>query len=247
MKKEEKLRTLWRFYYTIGRNIIILPKLIATMREKAAQPEIYNEEDCYEYVRYITDLMQKTGHIKTECYGMENLPKEGGYMMYPNHQGKYDALGIVYTHRKPCSIVMDKAKSNTILVKEFIDLLEGKRLDKKDVRQALTIINEVSEDVKNGKCYILFPEGGYDFNNRNHVCDFKAGSFKIALKSKAPIIPVALIDSYRVFNSFWLGPVTTQVHYLKPILFEEYGSLKTQEIAALVKDRINEKISEVLG
>ncbi len=34
---------------------------------------------------------------------------------------------------------------------------------KKDVRQALTIINEVSEDVKNGKCYILFPEGGYDF------------------------------------------------------------------------------------
>ena len=62
-------------------------------------------------------------------------------MMYPNHQGKYDALGIVYTHRKPCSIVMDKAKSNTILVKEFIDLLEGKRLDKKDVRQALTIIN----------------------------------------------------------------------------------------------------------
>lgn len=90
------------------------------------------------------------------------------------------------------------------------------------------------------------PEGGYDFNNRNHVCDFKAGSFKIALKTKAPIIPVALIDSYRVFNSFWLGPVTTQVHYLKPILFEEYGSLKTQEIAALVRDRINEKINDVL-
>ena len=65
-------------------------------------------------------------------------------MMYPNHQGKYDALGIIYTHKKPCSIVMDRAKSNTILVREFIDLLQGKRLDKKDVRQALTIINEVS-------------------------------------------------------------------------------------------------------
>lgn len=51
---------------------------------------------------------------------------------------------------------MDRAKSNTILVREFIDLLQGKRLDKKDVRQALTIINEVSEDVKKGKRYILF-------------------------------------------------------------------------------------------
>ena len=37
-------------------------------------------------------------------YGMENLPKEGGYVMFPNHQGKYDALGIVYTHKKPCTI-----------------------------------------------------------------------------------------------------------------------------------------------
>ena len=55
-------------------------------------------------------------------------------MMYPNHQGKYDALGIIYTHREPCSLVMDKAKSNTILVREFVDLLQGKRLDKKDVR-----------------------------------------------------------------------------------------------------------------
>ncbi len=59
---------------------------------------------------------------------------------------------------------MDKAKSNTILVREFVDLLQGKRLDKKkDVRQALTIINEVSEEVKQGKRYILFPEGGYEF------------------------------------------------------------------------------------
>ena len=141
---------------------------------------------------------------------------------------------------------MDKAKSYTILVREFLDLLQGKRLDKKDVRQALTVINEVSEDVKNGKRYILFPEGGYEFNNRNKVCEFKAGSFKIALKTKAPIVPVALIDSYKVFNSFNFGPVTTQVHYLKPIFFEEYGHLKTQEIANMVRDRIQEKIDEVL-
>ena len=80
----------------------------------------------------------------------------------------------------------------------------------------------------------------------NEMLEFKGGSFKAAMKAKCPIVPVALIDSYRVFNSFWLGPVTTQVHYLKPILFEEYGSLKTQEIAALVRDRINEKINDVL-
>ena len=39
--------------------------------------------------------------------------------------------------------------------------------------------------------------------------------------------------------------MTTQVHYLKPILFDEYGSLKTHEIAELVQRRIQEKIDSL--
>ena len=165
--------------------------------------------------------------------------------MFPNHQGKYDVLGIMYTHKEPCTFVMDKMKSNTMLVREFVDLVQGKRLEKDNPRQGLTIINQVAKEVAEGRKYILFPEGGYKFNNKNKVCDFKAGSFKIALKSKTPIIPIALIDSYKVFNSFHIGPITTYVHYLEPIYYEEYKNMKTQEIASLVKQRIEEKIREV--
>ena len=236
-----------KFIYVILMNLFRAPYMIPKMRTEAEHPEKYSKEERYSLAKHCIRLMKLTGGIHTKAYGLENLPKEGGYIMYPNHQGKYDALGIIHTHAKPCSLVMDKAKSNTILVREFVDLLEGKRLDKKDVRQALTIINEVSEEVKNGNIYILFPEGGYEFNNKNAVYNFKAGSFKIASKSKVPVVPVALIDSYRVFNSFWLGPVTTQVHYLPPIYYEEYKDMKTQELAALVKERIQEKIDEVLA
>ena len=69
--------------------------------------EEYNEETKYRYVQYISNVMQKTGRIKTEVYSEENLPKEGGYMMYPNHQGKYDVYGIFSVHKQPCSFVMD--------------------------------------------------------------------------------------------------------------------------------------------
>lgn len=236
-----------KFIYVILMNLFRAPYLIPKMRHLADHPERYTEEERYNLARYVIRLMKSTGAIHTKAFGTEHLPEEGGYMMYPNHQGKYDVLGIIHTHKKPCSFVMDKAKSNTILVREFMGLVQGKRLDKKDVRQALTIINEVADAVKQGKRYILFPEGGYEFNNQNKVYKFKAGSFKIALKSKAPIIPVALIDSYKVFNSFCIGPVTTQVHYLKPILFEEYGHLKTQDIANLVQNRIQERIDEVMN
>ena len=236
-----------KLIYVILMNLHRAPYMIPKMRNRADHPEKYTEEQRYALVHHVIYLMNKTGKITTEAYGLENLPQEGGYMMYPNHQGKYDVLGIMYTHKKPCSFVMDKNKSHTILVREFCDLVQGKRLEKDNPRQGITIINQVADDVAAGKRYILFPEGGYKFNNKNKVCDFKAGSFKIALKSKAPIIPIALIDSYKVFNSFHVGPLTTQVHYLKPIMYEEYKDLKTQEIAELVKQRIQEKIDEVVA
>jgi 1-acyl-sn-glycerol-3-phosphate acyltransferase len=221
--------------------------MIPKMRKYADHPEKYSESERYSLVQHVVYLMNKTGRITTKAYGMENLPEEGGYMMYPNHQGKYDVLGIISTHKRPCSFVIDENKSHTILVREAVDLVQGKRLEINNPRQGIRIINEVAEDVKNGKCYVLFPEGGYKFNNQNKVYDFKAGSFKIVLKAKVPIIPIALVDSYKVFNSFHLGPITTYVYYLKPITYDEYKNMRTQEIATLVRTRIEEKLREVVG
>ena len=236
--------TMLKLFYVIFMNLHRAPYMIPRMRAEADHPQRYTEEQRYSLVQHAIYLMNKTGKINTVETGAENLPKQGGYMMYPNHQGKYDVLGIMYTHKSPCSFVMDKRKSHTILVREFCDLVQAKRLEKDNPRQGITIINQVAKEVAAGKKYILFPEGGYRFNNKNKVCDFKAGSFKIALKSHAPIVPIALIDSYKVFNSFHIGPITTYVHYLKPICYEEYKGMKTQEIADLVKIRIEEKIQQ---
>ena len=240
---------MWRYYYTISRNLIRILEAVKTMEDmiklSKKRPDEYHEEIKYRYVQYIADVMQKTGHIETEVYGEENLPTEGGYMMYPNHQGKYDVYGIISVHKKPCTFVMDIEKSKAIFIKQIVDVLNAKRLDKKDNRQAMKIINQVAEEVKNGRKYILFPEGMYDNKKKNSLIEFKAGCFKICLKSKVPIVPVVLIDSYKPYNSMDTGKIKTQVHYLKPIFFEEYKDMNTQQIAKLVKDKIQEKIDEL--
>ena len=156
-----------KLFYVIFMNLKRAPYIIPKMRYEANHPKKYSEEERYSLVKYCIDLMNKSGKIETIAYGYENLPKEGGYMMYPNHQGKYDVLGIMETHEKPCSFVMDLKKSHTMLVREFCDLVQAKRLEIDNPRQGLTIINQVSKEVKNGKRYILFPEGGYHFNNKN--------------------------------------------------------------------------------
>ena len=234
-----------RYYFLILRNIFRLPVKIHVMRRMIAD-ENCTDEERYQYLQDIVNIMKRTSATRTEVFGLENLPKEGGYVMYPNHQGKYDAYGIVGVHEKMCTVVMDKAKSYGIFIEEVMSMLKGKRLDKEDVRQAFKLMNEIAEEVKEGRRYIIFPEGGYDEKKKNTLSEFKSGCFKASVNSASPIVPVVLIDSYKAWNTSIWGTVTTQVHFLPPIPFEEYSVLKTGQIANMVRDRIQNKIDEII-
>lgn len=235
-----------RFYHVILANLFRAPYILPYMTYMGAHPEKYSEERRYQMVNHVVELMKKAGNIHTTAYGVENLPKEGGYIMYPNHQGKYDVLGIIHTHDRPCAFVMDEKRSHMPVVKQVVDLSQSKRMVLDDVRQSFKIINEVAEEVKRGRRYVIFPEGGYDDKKGNHVESFKAGTFKSAIKAKCPIVPVALVDSYKVFDGCSLKRIETQVHYLKPIRYEKYKHMKTVEIAQEVQHRIAQELSRLL-
>lgn len=205
----------------------------------------FSEERRYKMALKCISIMMRNGRIRTESFGQEHLPEEGGYVMYSNHQGKYDTLGIMISHPKPCTIVMAADRSTIPIANSFIDLVKGQRLDKTDMKSQMKTILKIADEVREGRRYIIFPEGGYD-HNRNDLQDFLPGSFKCATKSKAPIVPVAIIDSYKPFGINSLRKVKTQVHFLPPIFFEEYGQLTTVEIAGMVKSRIEEVINKQL-
>ena len=103
----------------------------------------------------------------------------------------------------------------------------------------------VAEEVKNGRNYLIFPEGTRS-KNGNKIGEFKGGSFKAATKAKCPIIPVALIDSFKPFDSNTISEATVQVHFLKSISYEEYQGMKTTEIAAIVQEKIQKTINQNL-
>ena len=102
---------------------------------------------------------------------------------------------------------------------------------------------DVTQEVKNGRNYLIFPEGTRS-RRGNQVGDFKGGSFKCAVKAKAPIVPVALLNAFEPFDRNSIAPVTVQVHFLEPIYYEEYKDLKTTAIAELVRERIVKTIAD---
>ncbi len=67
------------------------------------------------------------------------------------------------------------------------------------------------------------------------------------MKARAPIVPVVLIDSYKVFEEWSVRKVTTQVHYLPAIYYDEYKTMKTAEVSDMVHDRIKTYIEKITG
>ncbi len=227
-------------------NLFRAPFLINKMRYVAKHRERYGEEYCYKYAQRIVRYMQTVSKIRPHVHGVENLPQESGYVIFPNHQGKYDVMGIIATHPVSLTFVMDKAKSYSILIREFVNLLGAKRLELDNVRQNLKLITTMAQDVKEGKNYLIFPEGGYEMiGNKNKVHTFKPGAFKSATMAKAPIVPVALIDSYKAYNTFGtIRTVDVDVIYLKPLYYDDYKDMKTVDIALVVQERIMEAMRD---
>ncbi len=236
---------MYRFYLMIFFNMLRIPGLLHRLNKMVRNKDKYSAEERHAEVRRTINIIKRASFIKTRVFGLENLPAEGGYIMYSNHQGKYDALGIFNAHEKPCSVVMDEKKSHMMLTRQIMALCDGKTLVLNDPRSGLKTIMEMAEEAQQGKKFLIFPEGGYH-HNHNNLQEFKPGCFKASLKSKTPIVPIALVDSYRAYEGFAFGFINTQVHFLPAIPYEEYKDMKTPEIAALVKGRIEAKVNEVL-
>ncbi len=208
---------------------------------KYGNTEKYSEEERYRVLSNIVKKVNRAGNVKIISDGEENLPKENGYVLFPNHQGLFDALVLLETNKQPITFVMKKEIESQWFIKKIIKLLQAQIIDRDDIRQSMGVINTMTKEVKEGRNYVIFAEGTRS-RKGNELLDFKGGSFKSAVNAKCPIIPVAIMDSYKVFDSKSIKKATVRMAYLKPIYPEEYNKMKTTEIACIVKERIGEYI-----
>lgn len=199
----------------------------------------------YAFIKKVTKKANRAGRVTIDVHGLENIPKENGFMLFPNHQGMFDVLVFLDSCPQPFAFVIKKEASHVILLKQVVDALGSIAIDREDIKQSLQVINQVSEEVKGGKNFLIFAEGTRS-RKGNELLDFKGGSFKSATKAKCPIVPCALIDSFRPFDEKSIKPVTVKVIYLPPIYYEEYKDMRTVDIAREVKQRIEAAIQEQL-
>lgn len=234
-----------RLVMVVLKNILLVPAAWIKLCKYAKHTDDYSYEEKYKHIRYILKHVCKSGNINLHVTGLENIPEQDGFLMCGNHQGIFDIVAIVDSFERPLAAVLKKELAEIPFLKQVIQCTKSFPMDRDDVRQSMKVIQSTAKELKDGRNMIIFPEGTRS-KMGNQMGEFHAGSFKCATMAKAPIVPFAFIDSFKVLDQDGCDPLKVQLHYLQPIFYEEYKDLKTNEIAALVKSRIGEAIEKNL-
>ena len=232
-----------RIAMMVLKNIWKVPGLYIELCRHAKTPDRYPESERYGHIQHIMQLALKSGNINMTITGTENIPAENGYLLCGNHQGLFDVVALVATHDNPLGGVYKIELKDIPFIRQIAASTNSFAMDRDDVRQSLTVIQSVTKELQAGRNYLIFPEGTRS-KNGNVMGEFHGGSFRCAVKAKAPLVPFAVIDCYKVLDQKGSKPVSAQLHYLKPIPYEDYKDLKTTEIAALVKSHIQAAIDK---
>ncbi len=235
-----------RIVTMVLKNLPAVPGLWFKLCHYAKHTDEYPEEEKYRHIQKILNRAVTGGNVEMTVTGLENIPQENGFMLYANHQGMFDVLAIAATCDNPIGAVLKKELYDIPLLHQIAICTKSFAMDREDVRQSLTVIQNVTEEVKKGRNYLIFPEGTRS-RLGNQMLDFHGGSFRCATKSKCPIVPICLVDAYKVLDQKGSKPVSMEIHYLKPIHAEEYEGMKPAQVAELVKQRIQEKLDERLA
>ena len=111
-------------------------------------------------------------------------------------------------------------------------------IERENARASLKSLMRASEALKSGMSLVVFPEGGRSADGC--LQPFLGGSFYVAIKAQAPVIPMALIGTFEALpmNSFHIRPRPFQLVVGDAIPSTGYAPREMDKLAALAETAV---------
>ena len=215
------------------------------MKKWAKHLDRFPLEMRYAQIRALSKRIIRNFNCEINIFGLENIPSDTNFFMVSNHMSALDPLPFIINYEKPLAFIGKKELMQVPILPTAIKVIEADYIDREDLRQSLTVMLKVEDDLKKGnKSWMIFPEGTRIRDQLCKVGEFHHGTFRPAIKAGVPIVPAAIYGSFRVLKnkpSFKKYPVS--ISFLKPLMPEDYKGMPTSDIALLMQQAIQREIT----
>lgn len=182
--------------------------------------------------------------VKITVKGKENILDEAA-LYVGNHRSFFDILLMYIQCERLTGFVAKDSMEKIPSLRVWMRYLYCLFLDRKDIKKGMQTILKAIEYIKQGISICIFPEGTRNTGEELSMLPFKEGSFKIALKTGCPIVPVSINNSADIFENHIPKLRKTHVimEYGKPIYPKDLSKEEQKVIGATCQKIIQETIN----
>lgn len=233
---KEILITIITAIYTL----ITWPERILNRRKSKDERQSAN----YRLLRRLIKIVMPVTGVKLDIRGIRNIKKGQGQLIIANHKSNLDSLILIWIFEEPLIFIGKEEIKKIPFLSTWFKEIGCLFIERNNLRQSVKVIAEGSEVLKSGKSVVIFPEGRRVLGQE--LGAFKNGSFKLAVKSKKNILPIAIVDSYKAFEEKnRVKGVQISVSIGEEINWQEEGLKKTKKICEKTEGIINKLLCKM--
>ena len=239
---------MWKYFKAVLKiSLLVLfnyPRMVYYSRHPDKVPYEKRRKLGFRLYRRVAEIF----NIQLKIEGKENIV-DGNVVFVSNHQSFYDPImlsemglddkRIVYIAKKEIKKFPFAGRVSTFLDSIYID--------RDEPREAIRVMNDACKKYQEGFSVWVFPEGTRTKKEDHSMNEFKAGTFKLAFKTKATIIPCALCGTWEVLSKkINKKKYEIALKFYKPLTYDDYKNLSTIELSEKIHKMIKEDVDKML-
>ena len=190
------------------------------------------------------ETLLQMGLIRIHVRGIDKIPQEKKCLFVQNHISNYDPIASIWALRYfDFSFIYKNNLDKAPFVGKMLLKDNHISLNRNNNREGLEAIVKAIRLIEKGERNIfVYPEGTR--SKTGEIASFHSGTFKIAEKTKCPIV-VLSIENGDAFKYRFPRPTHIYIDVVKVLEYDDYKDMNTNELSIYVHNLIEDSLKEL--